>query len=57
MKMFDAGKTRMIHGEKNCDDMLSRFLSRTSRTIANKWCVLVRLRASVWCTGFIKHIL
>ena len=28
MKMFNAGKTRMIglpHGEKNCDDMLSRF--------------------------------
>ena len=24
MKMFDAGKTRMI-GEKNYDDMLSRF--------------------------------
>ena len=28
MKMFDAGKTRMIglpYGEKNYDDMLSRF--------------------------------
>ena len=28
MKMFDAGKTRMIglpYGEKNCDNMLSRF--------------------------------
>ena len=28
MKMFDAGKTRMIglpYGEKNCDDMLCRF--------------------------------
>ena len=28
MKMLDAGKTRMIglpYGEKNCDDMLSRF--------------------------------
>ena len=28
MKMFDAGKTRMIglpYGEKNCDDMLSHF--------------------------------
>ena len=28
MKMFDAGKTRMIelpHGEKNYDDILSRF--------------------------------
>ena len=28
MKMFDAAKTRMIglpYGEKNCDDMLSRF--------------------------------
>ena len=28
MKMFDAGKTTMIdlpYGEKNCDDMLSRF--------------------------------
>ena len=27
MKMFDAGKTRMIglpYGEKNCDDMLHR---------------------------------
>jgi len=28
VEMFDAGKTRMIglpYGEKNCDDMLSRF--------------------------------
>jgi len=28
VKMFDAGKTRMIglpYGAKNCDDMLSRF--------------------------------
>jgi len=28
VKMFDAGKTRMIvlpYGEKNCDNMLSRF--------------------------------
>jgi len=28
VKVFDAGKTRMIglpYGEKNCDDMLSRF--------------------------------
>jgi len=28
VKMLDAGKTRMIglpYGEKNCDDMLSRF--------------------------------
>jgi len=28
MKMFDAGKTKMIglpYGEKNCDNMLSRF--------------------------------
>jgi len=28
VKMFDAGQTRMIglpYGEKNCDDMLSRF--------------------------------
>ena len=28
MKMFDAGKTRMIglpYGEKHCDDILSRF--------------------------------
>jgi len=28
VKMFDAGETRMIelaYGEKNCDDMLSRF--------------------------------
>jgi len=28
MKMFDADKTRMIglpYGEKNCDNMLSRF--------------------------------
>jgi len=28
VKMFDAGKTRMIglpYGEKNCDDMLSCF--------------------------------
>jgi len=28
VKMFDAGKTRMIvlpYGEKNCDDTLSRF--------------------------------
>jgi len=29
VKMFDAGKTRLIgiqYGEKNCDDMFSRFL-------------------------------
>ena len=36
MKMFDAGKTRMIgllYGEKNCDDMLSRFIpERYGRT-------------------------
>ena len=38
MNMFDAGKTRMIglpYGEKNCDDMLSRFhpiLGRYGRT-------------------------
>ena len=38
MKMFDYGKTRMIGlpcGEKNCDDMLSRFhpiLGRYGRT-------------------------
>ena len=28
MKIYDAGKTRMIallYGKKNCDDMLSRF--------------------------------
>ena len=28
MKIFDAGKTRMIglpYGKKNCDDVLSRF--------------------------------
>ena len=28
MKMFDVSKTRMLalpYGEKNCDDMLSRF--------------------------------
>jgi len=28
VKVFDAGKSRMIgllYGEKNCDDMLSRF--------------------------------
>jgi len=28
VKMFDAGKTRMtglLYGEKNCDDILSRF--------------------------------
>ena len=39
MKMFDAGKTRMIglpYGEKNCDDMLSRFhliSERNGRTV------------------------
>jgi len=38
VKMFDAGKTRMIglpYNEKNCDDMLSRFhliLERYGRT-------------------------
>jgi len=33
--MFDAGKTRMIglpYGEKNCDDMLSRFHLIPERT-------------------------
>jgi len=37
VKMFDAGKTRMIglpYGEKNCDDMLSRFHLIPER---NKW--------------------
>ena len=32
MKMFDAGKTRMIglpYGEKNCDDMVQPFSSDT----------------------------
>ena len=39
MKMFDAGKTRMIglpYGEKNYDDMLSRFHlipERNGRTV------------------------
>ena len=35
MKMFDAGKTRMIrlpYGEKNYDDMLSSYNTGVSRT-------------------------
>ena len=38
MKMFDAGKTRMIGlpcGEKNYDDMLSRFHLIPERNVAD----------------------
>jgi len=41
--MFDAGKTRMIglpYGEKNCDDVLSRFHlvpERTGQTDRQIW--------------------
>ena len=54
MKMFDAGKTRMIglpYGEKNCDDMLSRFhliperYGRTDRRTNRRTDLLYQYRA------------
>jgi len=60
VKMFDAGKTRMIglpNGEKNCDDMLSRFYPipgrygrtdrRTDRQTDGRTELLYQYRASV----------
>jgi len=60
VKMFDAGKTRMIglpYGEKNCDDMLSRFYliperhgrsdGRTDRQTDGRTELLYQYRASV----------
>ena len=52
MKMFDAGKTRMIglpYGEKNYDDMISRFHTmdehgRTDRIAISISCVSVLTR-------------
>ena len=41
MKMFDAGKTRVIglpYGEKNCDDMLTRFHLIPKRTVLTQKC-------------------
>ena len=53
MKVFDAGKTRMIglpYGEKNYDNMLSRFhliLERNGRT-DGQTDLLYQYRASVY---------
>ena len=56
MKMFDAGKTEMIalpYGEKNCDDMLSRFRlipernGQTDRRTDGQTDLLYQYRASV----------
>ena len=60
MKLFDAGKTRMIglpYGEKNYDDMLSRFHliperygrtdARTDRQTDRRTDLLYQYRASV----------
>ena len=56
MKMFDAGKIRMIglpYGEKNCDDMLSRFhpipgrYGRTDGQTDGRTELLYQYRASV----------
>ena len=47
MKMFDAGKTRMIglpYGENNYDDMLSRFHlipERYGRTDGQICCIII----------------
>jgi len=60
VKMFDACKTRMVglpYGEKNCDDMLSRFYlipegngqtdGRTNRRTDGRTNLLYQYRASV----------
>ena len=52
MKMFDAGKTRVIglpYGEKNCFDMLSRFHVITERNgqTDGRTDLLYQYRASV----------
>jgi len=56
VKMFDAGKIRMIglpYGEKNCDDMLSRFhpipgrYGRTDGQTDGRTELLYQYRASV----------
>ena len=56
MKMFDAGTTRMIglpYGEKNCNDMLSRFHlipernGQTDRQTDGRTDLLYQYRASV----------
>ena len=49
MKMFDAGKTRMIglpYGEKNYDDMISRFHTMDEQTDGRTE-LLYQYRASV----------
>ena len=60
MKMFDAGKTRMIglpYGEKKYDDMLSRFhliaerYGRTDGQTDRRTDLLYRYRASAIKTG------
>jgi len=66
VKMLDAGKTRMIglpYGEKNCDDMLSRFHliperngqtdGQTDRQMDGRTDLLYQYRASV-CGRAIK---
>jgi len=56
VKMFDACKTRMIglpYGEKNCDDMLSRFHlipERYGRTDIRTY-LLYQYRASTYCVA------
>ena len=56
MKMFDTGKTRMIvltYGEKNYDDMLSRFhlilerYGQTDKRTDRQTVLLYQYRASV----------
>ena len=52
--MFDAGKTRVIglpYGEKNCDDMLSRFhlISERHGQTDGQTNLLHQYRASVCC--------
>ena len=52
MKMFDAGKTRMIglpYGEKNCDNMLSRFHPIPERNGRRDGQTDLLYRASVCC--------
>jgi len=43
VKMFDAGKTRMIglpYGEKNCDDMIPERNGRTDRQTDRQICYI-----------------
>jgi len=69
VKMFDAGKTRMIglpYGEKNYDDMLSRFYliperyGRTDRQTdrfaisISRVSVLTRDKTAFWITSLLR---